>query len=309
MITTPTQMSELAIHKNLSTSFVSLSSLVRHLRSLQFVGRVVIDLSSYEAEIEFTESGTVKAREQDHNAGRMAFGEDALKRIMIRAKEPGGHIHVYKSPESPDSADVLIDEAIAAGARKMAISPLVTTPLHDTTERVSLEPVVAEPKGFEAENGFSLIDDDQADDIPPIPKPEQGSEMLSPENWSELVSLLSEMMSTMDDSLAKANLNFTEAFRNACGFVSFDHPFLDPDSDVFSYRDGFITVSQRLDREEMIGGVMAALGRIMGRLREDPYFGGAYHQTTHRLRVLVNRWNGRSEKFGLSRELQKIIGI
>ena len=66
-------MNKYPIHKNLNTSFVNLAALVRHLKGLQFVGSVQIELSSYEAEIEFGEDGSVKAREQDHIAGRLSF--------------------------------------------------------------------------------------------------------------------------------------------------------------------------------------------------------------------------------------------
>ena len=95
----------------------------------------------------------------------------------------------------------------------------------------------------------------------------------------------------------------------ACGFVSFDHPFLDPDSDVFAYEGGYITVRQRLSARDLISGVTSALARIMQRLGEDPYFGNVCHQTMHRVRVLANRRKLQFQTFGLGLELQKITGI
>ena len=287
MVNTLVLMSKFPIHENLSTTFVNLSALVRHLRGLQFVGRIQLELSSYEAEIEFAEDGTVRAREQDHIAGRISFGDDALERIMIRAKEPGGLIHVYKGDEDEDR--VFVDKAIAAGARRMAAGD-------DETNAVRKD------DSMENYAAAALAE-------APIPRPAVPFNAESAENWTELLALVSELMQTMDDALAKGNIDFSEAFRNACGFVSFAYPFLDPESDVFAYMDGYISVRQRLASRELIGGVTAALARIMSRLREDPYFGNLHHQAMHRIRVLANRRKLQFDMFGLGVELQKITGI
>lgn len=143
----------------------------------------------------------------------------------------------------------------------------------------------------------------------PIPKPDGLFNFETAETWTELLALISELIQTVDESLAKGNIRFADLFRNACGFVSFDHPFLDPDSDVFAYSGGYISVRRRLASRDLIGGITAALARIMQRLREDPYYGNLYHQTTHRIRVLANRRKLQFETFGLGRELQKITGI
>lgn len=280
-------MNKYPIHKNLNTSFVNLSALVRHLRSLQFVGSIQIELSSYEAEIEFAEDGSIKAREQDHIAGRISFGEDALQRIMIRSREPGGVINVYKDATENEKETVFVDEAIAAEARKMAAGP------------------DAVKTGTKMEDFFTHTSAAES----PIPKPAVMFNADTVENWTELVSLMSELMQTIDESFAKGNVNFSELFKNACGFVSFEYPFLDPDTDVFSYADGYISLRQKLGSRDLINGVMAALARIMRRLREDPYFGNVLHLTMHRLRVLANRRKIQFETFGLGLEMQKITGI
>lgn len=263
------------IHTNLSTSFVNLSALVRHLRELQFVGNVELELSSYEADIEFFGDGTLKAREQDLIADRLSFGDDALQRIMIRSKESGGVIHVFKS--AVEAGGVQIDREILVDAVKIAApqAAAVPTPSFDS----------------------------------PIPKPAEDFDANEVKNWTELVSLISELMQTVDGSMAKGNVNFSELFRNASGFVSFDHPFLDPDTDIFSFEEGFVCLRQKLPARDLVAGVTAALARIMSRLREDPYFGSVYHLTMHRLRVLGNRRKLQFEMFGIAPEMQKIIGI
>lgn len=281
-------MNKYPIHKNLNTSFVNLSALVRHLRSLQFVGNILIELSSYEAEIEFTDDGSIKAREQDHIAGRLSFGEDALQRIMIRSKEPGGVVNVYKNEPGRDSETVFIDKLIAAEARKMVADPIEAPKV---TERME-----------------DFLTATAAVDLP-IPKPGIGFDADNVENWTELVGLMSELIQTMDESFAKANINFADLFRNASGFVSFDYPFLDPDTDIFSYGDGYITLRQKLSSRDLINGIMAALARIVDRLREDTCFGNVLHLTMHRLRVLANRRKIQFDSFGLGFELQKITGM
>ncbi len=110
------------IHKNLNTSFVNLAALVRYLRTLQFVGTIHIELSSYEADIEFTASNTMRACEHDHIAGRISHGEHALQRILIRAKEPGGLVHVYQNTPLESGQKIYIDESIVAGANRMVSS-------------------------------------------------------------------------------------------------------------------------------------------------------------------------------------------
>ena len=118
-------MRKKAIHQNLNTSFVNVGALVRYLRNLQFVGSIRIELASYEADIIFTSSKVIQAREYDHIAGRIAHGEAALKRILIRAKEPHGRIHVYKAVEGyagRDDGSVFVDKAIVSQAREMAAS-------------------------------------------------------------------------------------------------------------------------------------------------------------------------------------------
>ena len=275
-------MNRYSIHKNLNTSFVDLSALVRHLHGLQFVGSIHVELSSYDAEIRFGEDGSVKAREHDHIAGRIAFGVDALTRVIVRSTEPGGTIHVYKEQAASD-VPVFIDGAIRSQAHRMA----------DDGPTLKNVPALFPGRLAEFQN---------------LQMPAE-AELPSLDNWSELLGLISELMQTIDDAMAKGNFNFVDAFRNACGFVSYDHPFLDPDTDVFSYSDGYISIRQRMSSKDVITGIIAALERIMHRLREDPYFGTLYHQTMHRMRVLANRRKLQFDSFGLGIQLQKITGI
>jgi hypothetical protein len=283
------RMMKYPIHENLNTSFVNLAALVRYLRSLQFIGSIHIELSSYEADIEFTGSNTMRACEHDHIAGRIAHGEHALQRILIRAKEPGGLIHVFQNTPIEAQQKIFVDKSIVARANHM-VSSVADTPARYFDN---------------GNNGGSLTSLQEA----PVLGRKSNAPLDDPKNWSELLSLISEILRTVDESLSRSNIHFPDAFRNACGFVSNEHPFLDPDSDVFSYLDGFISVRQRLATDDLTAGIIIALGRIMSRLREDAYFGNVYHLTMHRLRVLANRRRQQFEKYSITNKMQREMGI
>src|SRR5215213_7935864 len=102
------------IHENLDTSFVNLSALLRYLQRRQFVGRIRVELSGYEAEIVLLEGNKMKVHEHDRIAGRIGEGAEALQRLLIRAREPGGTINVYQTtPEAPPN-EPLAEKVIPA---------------------------------------------------------------------------------------------------------------------------------------------------------------------------------------------------
>jgi hypothetical protein len=84
------------VHQNLDTSFVNLSALIKYLRRRQFAGIIRVRLNNYEAEIHITDENQLNVREQDHLSGRVAEGEEALQRILIRSREPGGTVNVFQ---------------------------------------------------------------------------------------------------------------------------------------------------------------------------------------------------------------------
>ena len=86
-------------HKNLNTSYVNLSALLKFLRQQKFVGRVHFETKGYEADIFFTPENELSTRENDHLAGRISAGREVLPRILVRAHEPGGIINVYDEIE------------------------------------------------------------------------------------------------------------------------------------------------------------------------------------------------------------------
>ena len=90
-------MNSQAVYKNLDTSFVKLAALIKHLRKRQFIGGIKIELKGYNAVVILKEGNQLGVREHDELSGRVAQGEEALQRLLIRAREPGGTINVYRS--------------------------------------------------------------------------------------------------------------------------------------------------------------------------------------------------------------------
>ena len=278
------KMKKSTIHENLNTSFVNLPALVRHLRGMQFVGSIHIETLGYEADIEFTGTSTMRACETDHVAGLITYGETALRRILERSKEPGGLIHVYQG-QAHNRKRVFVDRSIASRANR-SVSGMSDTRVRNFEKGMK--------GGIYPHIKFKTR--------------RKRPELETPENWTELLNLISELLRTVDDTMSEAHINFADAFRNACGFISADYPFLDPDSDVFSYADGFISVRRQLASQDLASGIVAALGRIFERLAEDAYFENVYRLTMKQTRALVIRRKQQFEKFSITEQLEEVTG-
>lgn len=93
-----------AVHQNLDTAYVNLAALVRHLQQRDFVGRVHVELDEYDADIFLAARERPRVRERDHVTGRVAEGESALQRVLVRASAPGGSVSVFAG-ETPTDLD------------------------------------------------------------------------------------------------------------------------------------------------------------------------------------------------------------
>lgn len=94
-----------AVHQNLDTAYVNLAALVRHLQQRDFVGRIHIELDEYDADIFLAARERPRVRERDHVTGRVAEGESALQRVLVRAGEPGGLVSVFAGETAPPDAE------------------------------------------------------------------------------------------------------------------------------------------------------------------------------------------------------------
>lgn len=296
-------MKKYPIHENLNTSFVNLAALVGYLRGLQFVGSVRVELSSYEADITFTRSNSLHARDFDHITGEISVGEYALQRILRRAQEPGGRIHVYQASveDAKKLRDkIFVDKTILSNARR-TVSGRSDKPakyLSNGNPRVWLP--------FAIQNG-------------PTPLPnlsdrtalrERSIEpQMSSEEWEVFLKLMAELLRTIDETLAGVHIHFADAFRNACAFVSDEHSFLDPDSGKFAYGNGEISACQQVSPEIFATAVIQALRRVFDRLRENYRFSKILHLTMLRIRVVAQRRKIHYDHYSITQPLQTIIGV
>jgi hypothetical protein len=100
-----------AVHENLDTAYVNLGALLRYLQAREFTGRVHIELEEYDADVFLNGQEAPRIRETDHAKGRAGEGEEALRRLMVRASSPGGLISVYEGAQ-----EAMPDGASSAGA-------------------------------------------------------------------------------------------------------------------------------------------------------------------------------------------------
>ena len=258
------------IHQNLSTSFVNVTALVNYLRGLQFVGSIRIELSSYEADIIFSSSNKITAREYDHIAGRISHGEHALQRILIRAREPHGRIHVYRAGHGYGGGDeyVFVDKAIVTNAREMAASRGGTASRNGALDFVL--------SGRDGEN-------------------------------SVLLGALSDLLRIVDESLAMGKLSFPAAFRIACDRVAHAFPFMQSTNGALAYKDGEIVLNAEVGSEDITAAVFAALRPIFKRLRLHAKYSELLRISSERLLEISTSRRAEFVRLGLMRHIEDLL--
>lgn len=263
-------MNKTPIHQNLSTSFVDVDALVRYLRGLQFVGSVHIEMCGYEADIIFTASNRLQARECDHATGLTAQGAEAFRRILVKARESHGRIHVYQSSNGlaeTVSGNTHVDAGIAARARLT----------------------------------ISALSDSPAPHIMPNSKPKITG------GWDVLLNLTAELLHTVEESLEGAGLSFAEEFAKACAAVAEDYPFIHPNRGLFEYRCGSVRFATMLSRERFLSAVLKAVERIFNRLLDEPQLSGLREKTADKIRDLALRRKSIYETLGFTAGLNSLL--
>ncbi|HEY8559707.1 MAG TPA: hypothetical protein VIL74_04835 [Pyrinomonadaceae bacterium] len=265
-------MKKRPLYENLDTSFVNLSALVKYLRRRKFTGSVRIEFGEYAAEIQLSAGQQLKAREHDRAAGRLAEGVEALQRIFIRAREPGGAIGVYETigeTETTGGEKTSIDERTPPAPRSPAISGL----------------------SFEFSNQV-----------------EAGAKRtaLSPEDDAMLIGLTGELLGAVERCLAPANLDFSSAFRKACAEITADYPFLA----TLRYENGKIHgAAGDPPPKFLVAGVCEALRLVLERLAQSPRLAETHRGATQRILGLIYQRRALYERFSLIEPLERILGV
>lgn len=295
-------MKNRSVHENLDTSFVNLSALIKYLRRKQFVGNIRVELGNYEADILLTADDKMRVREHDRAAGRVSEGEEALQRLLIRAREPDGVISVYQTIEETESP--LAEEKSA--------------------EAEAQQPVVVIPAKLPHRNGSSKTAKIESPDLtnnsldpnsPKLPfelnnnfEARAKQTIFSAQDWQMLLNLTAELLNLIDKSLAEANLEFAPAFEKARLEISGDYPFLNPASNIFDYKNGKVIARQQINPKLFAASLNEALRRILDKLGKNPKFLNIYFITTQKIIELIEKRKPLYDKFSITPQLERTVG-
>ena len=343
-------MNNRPIHKNLDTSFVNLSALIKYLRRRQFVGSVNIQLNGYKADIELREDNQIKISEHDQISGRISTGEEALQRLLIRAREPGGTINVYQlieeeivieeEPEKPvklekpqkqeikepepiketepiieakiiepipkPTQEIVSQNGILTNGKAKASKPKIKLPKNNPFEK--------EKKGEKPQAKKPLKKEKTLPDFPfsltnKVEEKARNTNEISDEDWQILLKLTVEMLGVIDKSLALEKLDFTAAFRKARTEIADDYPFLNPKAGKFDYANKRIKMTEKVNEKIFIASMIEAIRRILEKLESNPKFTEVHRKTTQTLIALLNKREKLYDKFSITPQLKRILGI
>ncbi len=295
------QMKNYPIHENLDTSFINLSALVKYLRRKRFAGSIRIELGDYEAEIILSDEDDLIVREHDRVSGRVGEGDEALQRLLIRARQPGGIINVYR--HLTESFPVFENNGKTAEENIISVEP----------EQTILQ---VEEKSFDqpADSATQILSKSDAVS-PDFPlkfsnnvETRARQNNLAPQDWQMLMDLTGELLRAIDQSLAEAGLNFKTAFQKASAEIAKDYPFLHREKGIIDYGQGKITLNEQISATIFVAGIMETLRRIMEKLGANPKFSEIYRQTVQEILALIRQRQPLYDKFSITTPLEKIIG-
>lgn len=308
------------IHENLDTSFVNLSALVRYLRRRQFVGNVRVELSGYEADIVLTMGNQMRVREHDRIAGRIAEGEEALQRLLIRAREPGGIINVYQAitengiEQTPKIVVEKVEKPVAIAPQKVENIPQIKPFANIKLPSAPQVSVVA--NNPQIETAVKIPEAKPSIKLPDFPfelsnkfESKAKQTQISPQDWQMLLNLTGELLATVDDCLKTANLNFTAAYQKSCAEVAGDYPFLSSNAGTFAYQNGNVKIQEQVNAKIFAAGINESLRRILEKLSANPKFAETHRATTQKILTLIHHRKPLYNQFSITPQLEKNLGI
>ncbi len=123
-----------------------------------------------------------------------------------------------------------------------------------------------------------------------------------------LLDLTGELLWTIDQTLAEADLNFKTAFQKASAEIAKDYPFLHHEKGITDYRQGKIMMKEQISATIFVAGMMEILRRIMEKLGANPKFSEIYRQTIQQILALIRQRKPLYDKFFITAQLEKVIG-
>jgi hypothetical protein len=333
------------IHENLDTSFVNLSALIKYLRRRQFIGSIKVQLNGYTADIRLEADNQMKVSEHDQISGRISDGEEALQRLLIRAREPGGTINVFQKaemaaaeslPQVVPTKEPIIEAQIIEEIPKPSVplqngngninKPKVEKPVSGKAQKNTLpkspQPdIITKPNPPKLNGNGSKIKNDpppvqKKPSLPDFPfrlsnKVEDKArkvQEIGNKDWQMLLNLTVELLAVVDKSLAQAKLDFTAAFRKASSEIADDYPFLNPSNGSFSYSNGKIKMTEQINPKIFVTSIIETLRRILEKLETNPRFFEIHRSTVQRILAVMHKRKNLYDKFFITQPLKKILG-
>ncbi len=301
-------------HRNLNTSYVNLSALLKFLRQEKFVGKVRFESKGYEAEMIFTKKRGIEARENDHITGKIAVGDEVLPRIFIRAHEPDGIVNVY---DEPDKKNPGYDPNELASKPTDFHEGSVRIPIQKPMEHENGESETIEPKPVSLKEKLGLPSLPFSFSKKPAPveaaeniEIEVVEETIEPNiqhDWHELLALVGEILKSVEDSLQESNLNFIWVFDKVRAEVFEDYPFLHPNSTVFEYKNGEVTMTEQINNNLFVASIAESIERLLEKFQSLPKYDEVRKSVIWGILELMNKNHAKYDKYLISQQLEKII--
>jgi len=329
-------MNNRPLYENLDTAFVNLSALVKYLRHREFNGRIRVHLNNYEAEIVLYEQNKIGVREHDKISGRIAEGEEAFQRLLIRAREAGGTIHVYQSVKEVQKVSEVKEVQKVIETPKVETAPQIKVPAKPIKENPAPIPkpaeVVKKPLEVVQTIAATAAQNGTVSKIikaPELTKKKESlanhlklpfdlsskfekkarNNQLTTQDWQTLLGLTSELLGTVDRSLAEAKLDFKSAFSKARSEISADYPFLSPSNHIFAYDGGKVSMQEQVSAKLFVTSIIESLRKILDKLGTNPKFAEVYRNTVQKILALINQRKAYYDKFSITPQLKKVIGV
>lgn len=297
-------MNNRPLYENLDTAFVNLSALIKYLRQREFVGRIRVELNSYEADIVLHEENKIGVREHDRISGRTAEGEEVFQRLLIRAREPGGTIHVYQAVKEEKKIE-FVPEVVAEtnnGHKPVEKAVVVATSTNGTAVKSAKVEEVPAKTATVHHPKFPF-------DLSNRMENKARLSQLSDQDWQILLGLTGELLGIIDRTLAEAKLDFKLAFSKARSEISADYPFLHPTAKIFEYADGKVVMHEQVSPKLFVASIIESLRRILDKLGANTKFSEVYRLTIQKILALISHRQSFYDKFSITPQLKKIVGV
>jgi hypothetical protein len=304
-------------HKNLNTSYVNLSALLKYLRQQKFVGKVRLETKGYEAEVIFTKKNGLEARDNDHITGKISVGDDVLPRILFRAHDDG----IINVIEEPDKKKSGYDPNAPDGKPTDFHQASVRIPIQKPMEQENSEVEEPEPKPVslkeklglpnlpfsfgkaEAKKSEAVNLSETADTA--VIEPENLED--PPQDWHELLGLIGELLKSVEESLDNSNLNFVWVFDKVRAEVFEEYPFLHPNSTVFEYKNGEVSMTEQINNNLFVASITESIEKLLEKFQSHPKYDEVRRSVVWSILELMNKNHALYDKYFISQQLEKII--